>query len=231
LSGEVKDILLLDVTPLSLGVETLGGVMTKIISRNTTIPTKKFEFFSTAQDNQTSVQIHVLQGEREFATDNKSLGEFKLDGIPSAPRNVPKIEVNFDIDVNGILTVKAKDNNTGVETSIIIEGSSKLADSDIDKMIEEAEKFANEDKQRKENIQLKNEADSLIYETTKKLETNPNLDPNVSEEIQTLIKTINQNIENNTFEELALNIERLTKKVQALENNIPNEDGVIDIEN
>ena len=231
MSGEVKDILLLDVTPLSLGVETLGGVMTKIISRNTTIPTKKFEFFSTAQDNQTSVQIHVLQGEREFATDNKSLGEFKLDGIPSAPRNVPKIEVNFDIDVNGILTVKAKDNNTGVETSIIIEGSSKLADSDIDKMIEEAEKFANEDKQRKENIQLKNEADSLIYETTKKLETNPNLDPNVSEEIQTLIKTINQNIENNTFEELALNIERLTKKVQALENNIPNEDGVIDIEN
>ena len=147
LSGEVKDILLLDVTPLSLGVETLGGVMTKIISRNTTVPTKKSEFFSTAVDNQTNVEIHVLQGERELASDNKSLGEFRLDGIPLAPRSVPKIEVSFDIDVNGILMVKAKDNSTGSEQSITIEGSSRLADDDIERMVKEAETFATADKE------------------------------------------------------------------------------------
>lgn len=193
LSGEVKDILLLDVTPLSLGVETLGGVMTKIISRNTTVPTKKSEFFSTAQDNQSSVQIHVLQGEREFAKDNKSLGEFKLDGIPPAARNVPKIEVTFDIDVNGILMVKAKDNSTGIEQSITIEGSSKLSDSDIDRMIAEAEEFAAADMAKRELTQLKNDADSLIYQTKKKLESVD--DKSVSDADKGLIKDVNADIE------------------------------------
>merc|ERR1712086_879543 len=171
LSGEVKDILLLDVTPLSLGVETMGGVMTKIIARNTTIPTKKSEFFSTAVDNQTNVDIHVLQGEREFATDNKSLGEFKLDGIRPAPRGVPKVEVSFDIDVNGILLVKAKDKNTGAEQSISITGSSKLDDVENDRMVEEAEAFSQADKERRENVDLRNEADSMCYQATKQLES------------------------------------------------------------
>jgi molecular chaperone DnaK len=169
LSGEIKDILLLDVTPLSLGVETLGGVMTKIINRNTTIPTKKSEFFSTAQDNQTSVEIHVLQGEREFAKDNKSLGEFKLDGIPLAAKSVPKIEVTFDIDVNGILKVNAKDNTTGIEQSITIEGSSKLSEEDINRMIDESDKFAAIDKAKRELTQLKIETDTLISKVNKKL--------------------------------------------------------------
>jgi len=188
LSGEVKDILLLDVTPLSLGVETLGGVMTKLINRNTTIPTKKSEVFSTAEDNQSTVQIHVLQGEREFAKDNKSLGDFNLMGIPPAPRNVPKIEVTFDIDVNGILMVKAKDIETGTEQSITIEGSSKLSDSDIDRMIADAEKFAAADKNKREITQLKNQADSLIYDTNKKLET---LDLNVAEQEKELLSKVN----------------------------------------
>jgi molecular chaperone DnaK len=220
LSGEVKDILLLDVTPLSLGVETLGGVMTKIIGRNTTVPTKKSEFFSTAQDNQTSVQIHVLQGEREFANDNKSLGDFKLDGIPLAPRNVPKIEVTFDIDVNGILTVRAKDNNTGVETSIIIEGSSKLSESDIDKMIADAEEFANMDKKRRELTQLKNNADSLIYDANKKLE---NLESNdqdnqkdLIDEIKDLIKVIENSLNSEDVKTITTNLQNLEQKLNLI---------------
>jgi molecular chaperone DnaK len=167
--------------------------MTKIISRNTTVPTKKSEFFSTAQDNQSSVQIHVLQGEREFAKDNKSLGEFKLDGIPPAARNVPKIEVTFDIDVNGILMVKAKDNSTGIEQSITIEGSSKLSDSDIDRMIAEAEEFAAADMAKRELTQLKNDADSLIYQTKKKLESVD--DKSVSDADKGLINDVNADIE------------------------------------
>jgi molecular chaperone DnaK len=169
LSGEVKDILLLDVTPLSLGVETLGGVMTKIINRNTTIPTKKSEIFSTAKDNQTVVQIHVLQGEREFAKDNKSLGEFNLEGIPLASRNTAKIEVVFDIDANGILVVKAKDNKTGIEQSIRIEGSSKLSDKEIQDCIAEASKFAAQDKSNRELTELKISSNSLIDEITKEI--------------------------------------------------------------
>ncbi|AFZ50682.1 molecular chaperone DnaK [Dactylococcopsis salina] len=169
LSGEVKDILLLDVTPLSLGVETLGGVMTAMIQRNTTIPTKKAETFSTAVDGQTNVEIHVLQGEREFAKDNKSLGTFRLDGIPPAPRGVPQIEVTFDIDANGILNVTAKDKGSGKEQSISITGASTLPEEEVERMVDEAEKNAEEDKQRREKIERKNQADSLVYQAEKQI--------------------------------------------------------------
>jgi molecular chaperone DnaK len=169
LAGEVKDILLLDVTPLSLGVETLGGVMTKLIPRNTTIPTKKSEVFSTAQDGQTNVEIKVLQGEREMASDNKSLGTFQLSGIPAAPRGVPQIEVIFDIDANGILNVTAKDKGTGKEQTITISGASTLDDNKVDRMVRDAEANAAADKERREHIDLKNQADSLAYQAEKQL--------------------------------------------------------------
>lgn len=169
LAGEVKDILLLDVTPLSLGVETLGGVMTKLITRNTTIPTKKSEVFSTAQDGQTNVEIKVLQGEREMAADNKSLGTFQLSGIPPAPRGVPQIEVIFDIDANGILNVTAKDKGTGKEQTITISGASTLDDNEVDRMVKDAEANAAADKERRERIDLKNQADSLAYQAEKQL--------------------------------------------------------------
>jgi molecular chaperone DnaK len=169
LAGEVKDILLLDVSPLSLGVETLGGVMTKIIPRNTTIPTKKSEVFSTAVDGQTNVEIHVLQGEREMSNDNKSLGTFRLDGIPPAPRGVPQIEVIFDIDANGILNVTAKDKGTGKEQSISITGASTLPKDDVERMVREAESHASEDKERRDRIDRKNQADSLCYQAEKQL--------------------------------------------------------------
>ncbi len=165
----VKDILLLDVTPLSLGVETLGGVMTKLIERNTTIPTSKKEVFSTAADNQTSVDIHVLQGEREFAGDNRTLGRFQLTDIPPAPRGIPQIEVSFDIDANGILNVSAKDLGTGKEQSIVIKSSSGLSEAEIEKMTKEAESHAEDDKKRREVVDLKNQADQLIYSTEKTL--------------------------------------------------------------
>lgn len=190
LSGEVTDILLLDVTPLSLGVETLGGIMTKVITRNTTVPTKKSEFFSTSQDNQPSVQINVLQGERELAKDNKSLGEFKLDGIPLAPRSVPKIEVTFDIDVNGILMVRAKDNTTGAEQSITVEGSSKLSEDDIQRMISEAEEFAIQDKKRREMIEVSNEIENLIAQINQKMEQSEEYKNNP--ELLQLLKELNE---------------------------------------
>jgi molecular chaperone DnaK len=169
LTGDVTGLLLLDVTPLSLGLETLGGVCTKLIERNTTIPTKKSQVFSTAADGQTSVEIHVLQGEREMAQYNKSLGRFQLSGIPSAPRGVPQIEVTFDIDANGIVHVSAKDLGTGNEQKITITASTNLSDSDIDKAVKEAEKFAAEDKKRKEEIDARNNADSLIYQSEKSI--------------------------------------------------------------
>jgi molecular chaperone DnaK len=169
LAGEVKDILLLDVTPLSLGVETLGGVMTKMITRNTTIPTKKTEVYSTAVDGQTNVEIHVLQGEREMASDNKSLGTFRLDGIPPSPRGVPQIEVTFDIDANGILSVTAKDKGSGKEQSISITGASTLSDSEVDKMVKDAEANASADKEKRERIDLKNQAETLVYQAEKQL--------------------------------------------------------------
>lgn len=169
LAGEVKDILLLDVTPLSLGVETLGGVMTKIIPRNTTIPTKKSEVFSTAVDGQTNVEIHILQGEREMSNDNKSLGTFRLDGIPPAQRGIPQIEVTFDIDANGILNVHAKDKGTGKEQSISITGASTLPGDEVERMVREAESNASADKERREKIDLKNQADSLTYQAEKQI--------------------------------------------------------------
>ncbi len=169
LQGDIKDVLLLDVTPLSLGIETLGGVFTKIIERNTTIPVKKSQIFTTAADNQTSVGIHVLQGEREFAKDNKTLGQFELVGIPPAPRGVPQIEVTFDIDANGIVHVSAKDKATGKEQSIKITASSGLTEEEIERMVKEAEMHASEDKKKKELVEIKNQADNLIYTTEKTL--------------------------------------------------------------
>jgi molecular chaperone DnaK len=169
LAGEVKDVLLLDVTPLSLGIETLGGVMTRLIDRNTTIPTSKSQVFSTASENQTQVEVHVLQGERDFATDNKTLGKFILDGIPPAPRGVPQIEVTFDIDANGILDVKAKDRATGREQQVRITASSMLSKTDVDRMVGEAATHADEDRKRKEQVETRNQADALAYQAERTL--------------------------------------------------------------
>jgi molecular chaperone DnaK len=169
LTGDVKDVLLLDVTPLSLGIETLGGVFTRLIDRNTTIPTKKNQVFSTAEDNQSAVTIRVYQGEREMAADNKLLGQFDLVGIPGAARGVPQIEVTFDIDANGIVNVGAKDKATGKEQAIRIQASGGLADEDIERMVQEAEQHASDDKERREKVEAHNQADSLIYTTEKNI--------------------------------------------------------------
>ena len=185
LGGEVKDILLLDVTPLSLGIETAGGIFTKLIERNTTIPTKKSQVFSTAADGQTSVEVHVLQGEREMAQYNKTLGRFTLGGIAPAPRGVPQIEVTFDIDANGIVNVSAKDLGTGNEQQVTITASSNLSDADIDKAVKEAEQFAEEDKKRKEQVEIRNQADQLVYSTEKSLDE---LKEKLSEEDATQIR-------------------------------------------
>jgi molecular chaperone DnaK len=219
LSGELTDILLLDVTPLSLGVETLGGLMTKIIARNTTIPTKKSELFSTAKDNQTTVQIHVLQGERELAKDNKSLGEFNLEGIEAAPRNTSKIEVTFDIDVNGLLLVTAKDKVTNKEQSIVIKDSSKLSDSELDKMVKEAAEFAESDKKRKEQAILKNEVQFLVDESneiTNKAKENQQVDKSIISEIESLRNKLNQQLSNENSEELLTLKKLLEDKVNEL---------------
>ncbi|MGL2671073.1 molecular chaperone DnaK [Helicobacter pylori] len=197
LKGDVKDVLLLDVTPLSLGIETLGGVMTKVIDRGTTIPAKKSQVFSTAEDNQPAVSIMVLQGERELARDNKSLGKFDLQGIAPAPRGVPQIEVTFDIDANGILTVSAQDKNTGKSQEIKISGSSGLSDSEIEKMVKDAELHKEEDARKKEVIEARNHADSLAHQTQKSLdEHKANLNENDANEIQNAINTLKDCIKN-----------------------------------
>merc|ERR1712048_1292644 len=211
ITGEIKDILLLDVTPLSLGVETLGGVMTTIISRNTTIPVKKSETFSTAVDNQPNVEIHVLQGEREMAKDNKSLGNFRLDGIPNAPRGVPKIEVDFDIDVDGLLSVKARETETGIEQSVTIQNSSTLDKSEVDRMLADSEKFAEIDKEKKKNIDLKKSSENLCLNIEKELnkeESKVSIEEKRNSE--NLIEKVRQTILSQDFESLKKLVNELT---------------------
>lgn len=215
LAGEIKDVLLLDVTPLSLGVETLGGVMTKIISRNTTIPVKKSELFSTAVDNQTNVEIHILQGERELVSGNKSLGNFRLDGIPQAERGVPQIEVTFDIDVDGLLSVKAKEKETGVEQSVTIQGASNLNDQEVDKMLADAEKYASADKEKKKSIDLKNQAERLCFEAEKELNLfKANINDDKQEKVRSLIEKVKTTAEADDIDALSNAIEELKSEMR-----------------
>jgi molecular chaperone DnaK len=212
LSGDVSDVLLLDVTPLSLGIETLGGVMTTLISSNTTIPTKKSEVFSTAADNQTSVEIHVLQGERPMANDNRTLGRFHLDGIPPAPRGVPQVEVTFDIDANGILNVHAKDKATNKEQSIRITSSSGLSSDEVEKMKREAQENAAEDKKRKEDIDLRNQADTLVFQTKKQLEEfKDQLDDATKSQLEEESKKLEEAIKSNVAADIKAAMEQLNK--------------------
>nr|BDA98010.1 heat shock protein 70 [Cryptomonas paramecium] len=211
LAGEVKDLLLLDVTPLSLGVETLGGVTTRIIARNTTIPTKKSEVFSTAVDNQPNVEIHVLQGEREFAKDNKSLGTFKLEGILPAPRGIPQIEVTFDIDANGILSVTAKDKGSGKEQSITISGSSTLPTEEVERMVQESQQTAAQDKEKREKIDLKNQADSLCYQAEKQVsELGDSLSLSDKNKLTDLVGKLREAIGSDSYEQIRI----LNKNIQ-----------------
>ena len=217
LVGEVKDVLLLDVTPLSLGIETLGGVFTRIIDRNTTIPTSKSQVFSTAADNQPAVDIHVLQGERDFAADNKTLGRFELTGIPAAPRGVPKIEVTFNIDANGIVNVKAKDMGTGKEQAITITSSGGLQQDEIDRMVKEAEAHAAEDKAKKEEIEVKNNADSLVYQAEKAVKDfEGKADAATLEQVTKAKDALKAAIESGNVEDIKAKSEELTKPLYEL---------------
>ncbi|WIA19504.1 hypothetical protein OEZ85_004115 [Tetradesmus obliquus] len=214
LAGEVSDIVLLDVTPLSLGLETLGGVMTKLITRNTTLPTSKSEVFSTAADGQTSVEINVLQGEREFARDNKSLGTFRLDGIPPAPRGVPQIEVKFDIDANGILSVTATDKGTGKKQDIKITGASVLPKDEVERMVGEAERFATEDKSRREAVETKNNAESLVYQTEKQIkELGDKVPADVKTKLDDKIKAVRDAVSEDNTEKIKAATESLQKEM------------------
>ncbi|MCI7303994.1 MAG: molecular chaperone DnaK [Clostridia bacterium] len=217
LTGEVNDVLLLDVTPLSLSIETLGGVATKLIERNTTIPTKKSQIFSTAADNQTAVDIHVMQGEREMAAGNTTLGRFQLTGIPPAPRGVPQIEVTFDIDANGIVNVHAKDMGTGKEQSITITSSTKLSDDEIQSKVKEAEQYAEEDKKRKEEVEVRNQAETLVYETEKNLKE---IEGSLSEEEKNAVNAakddLSKALEGTNIDEIKDKTEKLTEQFHAI---------------
>ncbi len=212
LSGDVKDLLLLDVTPLSLGIETMGGVMTTLIPRNTTIPTRKSEIFSTASDNQTSVEVHVLQGERSLARDNRTLGKFHLMGLPPAPRGVPQIEVTFDIDANGIVNVQAKDRGTGQEQKITITASSGLNKDEVDRMMREAESHADEDKKRREDIESRNRADQAVYAAERFLkESGDKLSAADRQAIESAAEALRKAIESNNAGDIAKAMENLTQ--------------------
>jgi molecular chaperone DnaK len=221
LTGDVKDILLLDVTPLTLGIETLGGVATPLITRNTTIPTKKSQVFSTAADGQTSVDINVVQGERQMASDNKSLGRFTLSGIAPAPRGIPQIEVTFDIDANGIVNVSAKDKGTGKEANITITASTNLTDSEVDKAVKDAEKFAEEDKKRKEEIEVRNNADQAVYQTEKTLnDLGDKVSAQDKSNIEDKIKAVKAVKDGNDLEAIKKSVEDLTQAFYAVSSKI-----------
>ncbi|XP_039007454.1 heat shock 70 kDa protein 6, chloroplastic-like [Hibiscus syriacus] len=226
LAGDVSDIVLLDVTPLSLGLETLGGVMTKIIPRNTALPTSKSEAFSTAADGQTSVEINVLQGEREFVRDNKSLGSFRLDGIPPAPRGVPQIEVKFDIDANGILSVTAVDKGTGKKQDITITGASTLPGDEVDRMVKEAEKFAKEDKEKRDAIDTKNQADSVVYQTEKQLkELGDKVPAAVKEKVEVKLRELKDMISGGSTQGIKDAMAALNQEVMQLGQSVYNQPG------
>ena len=217
LTGEVNDVLLLDVTPLSLSIETLGGVATKLIERNTTIPTKKSQVFSTAADNQTAVDIHVMQGEREMASGNTTLGRFQLTGIPPAPRGIPQIEVTFDIDANGIVNVSAKDMGTGKEQSITITSSTKLSDDEIQAKVKEAEQYAAEDKKRKEEVEIRNRAETLVYETEKNMkELEGSLSEDEKNDINAAKEELSKALEANNIDDIKDTTEKLTEKFHTI---------------
>ncbi|HIW14456.1 MAG TPA: molecular chaperone DnaK, partial [Firmicutes bacterium] len=217
LGGEVEGLLLLDVTPLSLGVETMGGVMTKIIDRNTTIPTKKSQIFSTAADGQTQVEVNVLQGEREFARDNKQLGLFRLDGIAPAPRGIPQIEVSFDIDANGIVNVSAKDLGTGKEQHITITSSSNMSKEDIDKAVKEAEQFASEDKKRREEVDTRNNAENMCYQAEKLIKDNGDkLDANDKQDVENKVAALKQAMNGGDADLMKKGMEDLEKAMMAV---------------
>jgi len=217
LSGEVKDILLLDVTPLTLGIETLGGVATPLIKRNTTIPTSASQVFSTAADNQTSVEVHIVQGEREMAADNKSLGRFILDGIPPAPRGVPQVEVSFDIDANGMVNVSAKDKATNKTQSITIQGGTGLSKEEVEKMVSDAEKYAQEDKQKKELIDARNQAENLCYTAEKTLKDAGNkLSDDMKKPVEEKVKELRSVLATAPIDELKTKIESLSTELQKI---------------